>query len=188
MGIRDTTGLAPHAIARMGVVRTFQDTRVVSEVSALENVMLAIPSQRGERLWMALLSVDGAAEEARNREGAIACLEFVGLQKLSAERAGELSYGQQKLLSLACCLATGAQIVLLDEPVAGVHPDMVAEVLNLLRRMRDGGKTVVLIEHDISAVRQVSEHLIVMDDGKVILEGHPHEVLNRREIMEAYLA
>jgi len=101
--------------------------------------------------------------------------------------AGELSYGQQKLLTLACCLATDARILLLDEPVAGVHPQMIEQILGLLRQLRDFGKLVIFIEHDLASVRLVADMVIVMDDGKVIAQGKPSEVLDRPEIIEAYV-
>jgi branched-chain amino acid transport system ATP-binding protein len=128
-----------------------------------------------------------AAEEARNRAEAMQLLQFVGLEEKAAEPAGDLSYGQQKLLTLACCLATKAKILLLDEPVAGVHPEMVSHILGLLRQLREDGKLVVFIEHDITAVRQVADLVIVMDEGKIIAQGPPDEALERPEIMEAYL-
>jgi branched-chain amino acid transport system ATP-binding protein len=128
-GELQTTHLPPHRIARLGVARTFQDLRLILQVPVLENVLLARPTQRGERLWYALSRFGVAAEEERNREEALRLLRFVGLEVKASDRAGELSYGQQKLLTLACCLATGAKILLLDEPVAGVHPETVTPIL-----------------------------------------------------------
>ena len=186
-GNREITRLAPHRIARLGIARTFQDLRLIQQVSVLDNVMLARPNQRGERLLPALLRFGVAAEETRNCEEAMRILRFVGLEEKASDPAGELSYGQQKLLTLACCLATEARVLLLDEPVAGVHPEMVEQILGLLRRLRDEGKLVVFIEHDIAAVRQVADVVIVMDNGRVIAEGPPSEVLERSEIMEAYV-
>lgn len=188
LGERDITHFPPHRIAQLGIARTFQDLRLILQVSVLDNVLLARPRQRGEHLLDALLRFGVAAEEARNREEAMRLLRFVGLEEKANELAGELSYGQQKLLTLACCLATEAQILLLDEPVAGVHPEMAARILDLLRRPRDDGKLITFIEHDISAVRQAADLVIVMDDGKVIAQGQPSEVLEKPEIMEAYLA
>jgi len=188
LGEREITRLSPHRIARLGIARTFQDLRLILQVSVLDNVMLARPNQRGERLLWALLRFGVAAEEARNREEAMRLLRFVGLEEKAGELAGELSYGQQKLLTLACCLATEAQILLLDEPVAGVHPEMAARILDLLRQLRDDGKLIIFIEHDITAVRQVADLVIVMDEGKVIAQGPPSEALEKPEIMEAYLA
>jgi len=187
LGGRELTGLASHKIARLGIGRTFQDLRLINLVSVLENVMLARPNQKGERLLPALFRNGVAAEEARNREAALRWLKFVGLADATNELTGELSYGQQKLLTLACCLATEARILLLDEPVAGVHPEMVQKILGLLSELRGQGKLVVFIEHDIAAVREVADLVIVMDEGKVIAQGKPAEVLEKPEIIEAYV-
>jgi ABC-type branched-subunit amino acid transport system ATPase component len=156
-------------------------------MSVLDNVMLARPSQRGEQLFYAVFKFGVAAEEVRNRKGAMRWLEFVGLADKAKEPAGELSYGQQKLLTIACCLATEARILLLDEPVAGVDPEMVSRILDLLSRLRGQGKLVVFIEHDIAAVRKIADHVIVMDAGRIIAQGQPSKVLEQPEIMEAYL-
>ncbi|TAK99854.1 MAG: ABC transporter ATP-binding protein [Verrucomicrobia bacterium] len=184
---RQLCSLPPHKIARLGIARTFQDLRLISQVSAIENVLLARPNQKGERLLPALLRNGVATEEARNRDEAVRWLRFVGLADQANELAGELSYGQQKLLTLACCLATDARILLLDEPVAGVHPQMVAQILRLLRELRDLGKLVIFIEHDLASVRQVADLVVVMDEGKIIAQGKPSEVLDRPEIIEAYV-
>lgn len=187
LGEHQLSNLPPHTIARLGIARTFQDLRLISQVSVIENVLLARPNQKGERLLPALLRNGVAAAEARNRAEAMRWLKFVGLADQADELAGELSYGQQKLLTLACCLATDARILLLDEPVAGVHPQMIEQILGLLRQLRDMGKLVVFIEHDLASVRQVADLVIVMDDGKVIAQGKPAEILDRPEIIEAYV-
>ena len=188
LGGHEITGLPPHRIAQLGVARTFQDLRLILQVSVLENVLLARPRQRGERLLGAILHFGVEQEESRNREEAMQLLQYVGLDKMASELAGELSYGQQKLLTLVCCLATEAKVLLLDEPVSGVHPEMASQILSLLRRLRRKGKVIIFIEHDISAVREVADHVMVMDEGKVIAQGTPRDVLERPEIMEAYLA
>lgn len=184
----DITNLAPYKIARLGIARAFQDLRLITQVSTLDNVLTARQNQRGEKLIWALSRIGAAKEEARGREAAMELLRFVGLEGQAEVLAGELSYGQQKLLALSCCLATGAHILLLDEPVAGVHPEMISHILELLCRLGDEGKIIVFIEHDIAAVRRVADTVIVMDEGKVIAQGPPNEVLERPEIMEAYLA
>lgn len=188
LGGHETTFLSPYKIARLGVARTFQDLRLIFRVSAIDNILLARPHQRGERLSLALLRIGVAAEEANNREMAMRLLSFVGLEQMALDLARDLSYGQQKLLTLACCLATDARILLFDEPVAGVHPTMAEHILELLGQLRDQGRTIVFVEHDISAVRRAADRVIVMDQGRVIADGPPREVLERREIMEAYLA
>jgi ABC-type branched-subunit amino acid transport system ATPase component len=187
LGEQEITRLTPERIAGLGVARTFQDVRLMFQASVLANLMLARPNQRGETLLGAILGIGVAAEEARNCEEAMRLLEFVGLEDKATELAAALSYGQQKLLALACCLGTGARILLLDEPVAGVHPDMAAKILSLLCQLRDQSKRIVFVEHDIAAVRLVADHVIVMDEGRVIAQGAPQDVLSRPEIMEAYL-
>ena len=188
LGKREISGLSPHRIAQLGIGRTFQDVRMIWKVPVFENVMLARPQQRGETLFRALLRLGVRQEEDQNYQEVISLLGVVGLEEKTQQLAGQLSYGQQKLLSLACCLAMEAKILLLDEPVAGVHPDMATKILNLLRTLRNLGKLIVFIEHDISAVRAVADHVVVMDHGQVIAQGVPGEVLERAEILEAYLA
>jgi branched-chain amino acid transport system ATP-binding protein len=180
--------LAPHCIAQLGLARTFQDLRLIQLATALDNVLVACPNQRGERLLGVLFRLAVEAEEARNLQAATDLLRFVGLEEKTLELTRELSYGEQKLLILACCLATEAPVLLLDGPVSGVHPEMASRILSLLRRLRDEGKAIVFIEHDISAVRQIADLVIVMDEGKAIAQGLPRDMLERPEIMEAYLA
>ncbi len=188
IGENELTYLPPYRVARLGIGRTFQDLRLVFQVSALENILVARPNQRGEGLLQALLRSGVAVEEERNHDRALQLLRFVGLDGIAPETAGELSYGQQKLLALARCLAMDAKILLLDEPVAGVHPEIVARILRLLRHVRDEeGRVVIFIEHDIAAVREVADHIVVMDEGRIIDQGSPLEVLRRPDIMEAYL-
>ncbi len=184
---REITHLPPHRIVQLGAARTFQDLRLIRQVSVLENIMLARPHQRGERLVDALLRFGVAQQEKRNRQVVMELLRFVGLEKMARNLGSELSYGQQKLLSLACCLATGAKVLLLDEPVAGVNPNLVAQILKLMGQLRDQGKLIVFIEHDIQAVRQIADWVMVMDAGKIIIQGSPADILSRRSIMEVYL-
>jgi len=185
---RDITRAPPHRIVRMGLARTFQDLRLIRLISVLENVMLARPNQRGDKLWAALTRTGVRNEERRNQQNAMRLLDFVGLAGKAEEPAGELSYGEQKLLTLACCLATEARILLLDEPIAGVHPELARQILGLLENLRDSGKLIVFIEHDLAAVREIADRVIVMDEGRIIADGSPSDVLNRPEIMEAYVA
>jgi len=154
----------------------------------VENLLLACPAQRGESFLAALSGIGVRAEEARNRDTAMNLLRFVGLEQKASRFAGELSYGEQKLLSLVTCLATGARILIVDEPIAGVHPAMADHILGLLRQLGDTGKAIVFVEHDIGAVRRTADLVIVMDGGRVIARGTPGEILERPEIIEAYLA
>lgn len=187
LGDSELTRLPAHKIARLGIARTFQDLRLISQVSVLENVLVARPNQKGERLLRALFRFGVAVEEKKNREAAMHWLNFVGLDRAAKQQTGELSYGQQKLLTLACCLATEAPILFLDEPVAGVHPEMIERILGLFRELRSLDKLVVFIEHDIASVRKVADSVVVMDHGQIIAQGKPSDVLERPEIIEAYV-
>jgi len=181
-------GLAPDRVARLGIARTFQDLRLIRAVPVLDNVMLARPRQRGEHLLRALSRIGVAPEEAANRAESLRLLELVHLRECVEMRAGELSYGQQKLLALACCLATDARVLLLDEPVAGVHPGVAEQVFAVLRRVRAEGRLVIFVEHDLAAVRELADVVVVMEGGRVIAEGPPDQVLERPRVLEAYLA
>ena len=188
LGQREITYLPPHKLARLGISRTFQDVRLIFQISVIDNVLLSRPRQRGERLQHALLRLGVGEDETQNRKEASRLLNRVGLEGHLGELAGELSYGQQKLLTLACCLAAEARILFLDEPIAGVHPNIASEILGLLKHLGSKGKLVIFIEHNISAVRQVADLVIVMDGGQIIAQGRPSDVLERPEILEAYIA
>ena len=187
MGHRRITRWPPHRIARLGIARTFQELRLIRQISTLENILLAQPGRRGESVVGALLDRGAGKEVATNREAAMELLHFVGLEDKAKDNASELSYGQQKLLTLAMCLASQARILLLDEPVAGVHPTVAEKMLSLLVELKKSGKLIVFIEHDMKAVRLVADSIVVMDEGAIIAQGLPAEVLERPEIMEAYI-
>src|SRR5579862_2105583 len=150
----ELTRLAPYQIAELGIGRTFQEVRFISELTVLENVLLARRHQRGEHLFNAFFRIGVAKGETENRTHALNWIQFVGLEEVMNELAGQLSYGQQKLLSLASCLALDSTILLLDEPVAGVHPAMAEKILDLLSKLRDAGKQIIFVEHDIASVRK----------------------------------
>jgi ABC-type branched-subunit amino acid transport system ATPase component len=181
-------GKPPYRVARRGVARTFQELRLIYRMTVLENVLLAFPAQAGESAAAAFARwLEVGRRQRRNREEALALLEYVGLTEKAGELADELSYGQQKLLSLACCLATGGELLLLDEPVAGVAPGMVDRILALIRDLRGRGKTVVFIEHNFAAVTEVCDRVIFMDEGRLVAEGTPAEIRNNADVIESYL-
>jgi ABC-type branched-subunit amino acid transport system ATPase component len=184
----ELTNMRPYQIARLGIARTFQNLRLISQISVLQNVLLCRPNQKGERFLRALFRTGVADEERQNWWQAMHWLKLVGLDSAFKEFAGALSYGQQKLLALACCLATEAQILLLDEPLAGVHPDMVEKILGLMQELRKMEKLVIFIEHDIASVRQIADFVIMMDHGNIMIQGEPGVVLERSEIMDAYVS
>ena len=187
LGQQDISRQPPHRVAHLGIARTFQDLRLIRRMSVVENVMLARPGQRGEGLFYGLFRFGVGEEETANRQASMGILAFVGLEERANELAGELSYGQQKLLTLAVCLATEATVLLLDEPVAGVHPEMAHKIASLLLDLKRKGKLVVFIEHDMNTVRDTADCVIVMDEGRIIAQGPPADVLQQPSIMEAYI-
>ena len=140
-------GISPHRIARYGIARTFQDLRLLRQISVRENFLLAWPNQKGEGFWHALFTPNVAQQdEAQLTRAWLRVAGFEALFRLANEPASNLSYGQQKLLTLACCLATQAEILLLDEPVSGVDPEMASQILRHLLQLKEQGTSIILIE------------------------------------------
>lgn len=187
---KSVVGQSPWKIAKLGISRTFQNLRLFHKLTALENVLLGRQNQNGERFLNALLRFsEKLPEYEANIEKAMSLLEFVGLADHKDELAENLSYGQQKLLSIACCLSSDPELLLLDEPVSGVQPAMVERIESILRELVEKqSKTVFLIEHDIEFVLKISDTVVVMDDGKKIAEDVPPVIQNNAEILEAYLS
>ena len=182
-------GRAPWKIARNGISRTFQNLRLFQKLTALENVLLGRQKQSGEHLLRALFTFsENSPEHRHNIEKAMEHLALLGLDDKKNDLAENLSYGQQKLLSLACCLAAEPEVVMLDEPVSGVQPAMVNKIETVIRELIRRRKTVFLIEHDIDFVLRISETVVVMDDGCKIAEGGPSLIKGNPEILEAYLS
>lgn len=172
----------------LGIARTFQDVRLIRGITILENVLLACQNQPGETLRSLFLNpLSARRTEMKNSQIAMALLEDVGLAEMASEMASSLSYGQQKLLSIACCLATKSRLLLLDEPVAGVAPQMVDHIMSIVTSLPERGKTIIMIEHDVDRISQICERVIFMDEGKVLCEGSPIEVRRAPCVMEAYL-
>jgi ABC-type branched-subunit amino acid transport system ATPase component len=186
----DTTGWRPHRSANRGLVRTFQIARELDEMTVLENVMLAPRGQLGEHLWRAVLP--GARDEViqqeeRLREQAWETLEFLELDHLAEEYAGGLSGGQRKLLELARVLMLEPEMVLLDEPLAGVNPTLEAKLLDRLHELQADGYTFLLVEHDMDVIMNHCDPVIVLHQGSVLVEGPPEQVKNDDRVLEAYL-
>jgi branched-chain amino acid transport system ATP-binding protein len=186
----DITGHEPYEIANRGLVRTFQIARELGEMTVLENMMLAPKGQRGERLWQSVLP--GARGSVRTQEAELLervweTLDFFDIEHLAEEYAGNLSGGQRKLLEMARALLTDPDMLLLDEPFAGVNPTLEKRLLEHIHELRDQGYTFLLVEHDMDLIMNNCRHVIVMHQGEILTEGTPAEIKSNEEVIEAYL-
>lgn len=188
LGEREITGLPPHEIVRHGIARTFQNIRIFKEMTVLENVMV------GEHIHIktGLLSsiIRGRGFKSKEQEAvdlAMEYLGFVGLADSAYTPAFNLSYGDQKRLEIARALATKPDILLLDEPTAGMNPQETSTIMELILRLQKIGKTIILIEHDMKVVMGISEMIVVLDHGVKIAEGTPDAVRMDPLVVEAYL-
>jgi branched-chain amino acid transport system ATP-binding protein len=189
LGERDVTGMAPHRIASLGLARTFQNIRLFNLMTAEENVLVAMHSHMRSGVFRTVLhSGQQRREEREGREIARQLLEFVGIGRVWDDYARNLSYGDQRRLEVARALALQPQVLLLDEPTAGMNPQESARFVDFVHRVRDEQQiAVLLIEHDMSVVMRVSERITVLDQGEKIAEGGPDDIRNDQRVVEAYL-
>ncbi len=187
---RDITGGRPDRIMAMGVARTFQNIRLFGTMSAIENVMVGQHARMKGGLFGSILRTPGVrAEERRVRDHAAETLEYVGLRPATHDQlAINLSYGDQRRVEIARALASDPQLLLLDEPTAGMNPAESDQLTSFMRRLRDErGLSILLIEHDMKVIMGVSEHITVLDHGEKIAEGDPQKVRTNPQVVEAYL-
>jgi len=184
---RSLRGLASYKVARRGVVRTFQLTKALAKLTVLENMKLGATGQRGERFLTALVPPLWTAHEREIEARAMALLERFKLDKKKDDFAGTLSGGQRKLLEMARALMVEPDVVMLDEPMAGVNPALTQSLLGHVKDLREQGMSVIFVEHDMDVVRDISDWVVVMAQGKVIAEGPSESISQNREVVDAYL-
>lgn len=186
---KDVTGMSPHLVCKTGIARTFQNIRLFSGGTVLQNVMTACWVRQRAPWWSAPLMLPVFRREEREiRERSMGLLAAVGLDSLAPEVATGLPYGAQRRLEIARALATGPELLLLDEPAAGMNPQESLELMSFIRSIRDRFKvTILMIEHDMKVVMGVSEWIRVLDYGQLIAEGTPDEIKKNPRVIEAYL-
>jgi branched-chain amino acid transport system ATP-binding protein len=185
---RDVTGRAPHQVNRLGLARTFQNIRLFTEMTVLENVMVSQFQHRSiAPLPLLLHSKSFRAAERENHDEALAFLEFVGLAARADHLASNLAYGQQRRLEIARALATKPRLLLLDEPAAGMNPQETVEMISLISQIRDRGLAVLVIEHHMKLVMAISDEILVLDHGVPIAHGAPEAIRNDPQVIKAYL-
>jgi branched-chain amino acid transport system ATP-binding protein len=182
------SGLRPYKIARKGLGRTFQNIRLFGDMTAAENVATAADSLNKSGLVGALFGVPRSRrDEKDSMEKAHELLRFIGLDHRAEQMAKNLPYGDQRRLEIARALALNPKVLLLDEPAAGFNPQEKVELGDLIRKIRDRGFAVLLIEHDMSLVMKISDRISVLDFGQKIAEGSPSEIQNSQRVIDAYL-
>lgn len=183
----ELTGLPPYKISSMGIGRTFQRPKLFLQITVIDNILLAMRYNLGEDIEDVLFRYPAVMKEDKEKYNiALKYLKFVELDGKKDVLAENLSYGQRKLLELARALATDANLLLLDEPFAGVFPYMREKIKNILLKIKKLGKTIIFIEHMINIVSSISDKIIFIAHGEKIAEGDPIEVLNNKRVIETY--
>ena len=183
----ELSGMAPHDVARTGMVRTFQLTKSLTKMSVLENMKLGAPQNPGESLWQSLLPFRWRDYEREAESRADELLARFKMDHMRDQYAGTLSGGQRKLLEMARSLMVEPELVMLDEPMAGVNPALTQSLLGHVQGLRDEGMSVVFVEHDMDVVMEISDWVVCMAEGRIISEGPPEHVGSDPAVIDAYL-
>ena len=184
---RQVAGTAPYRLARIGMVRTFQLTKALSRMTVIDNMRLGAKHQTGERIFAAIFPFLWSSQEKQIDKRALGLLQRFNLHEKVADFAGSLSGGQRKLLEMARALMSDPELVMLDEPMAGVNPALKQSLLGHIKAIREEGTTVLFVEHDMDMVHDISDWVIVMAQGQVIAEGPPDSVMKDQAVIDAYL-
>ncbi|HEX7371808.1 MAG TPA: ABC transporter ATP-binding protein [Thermodesulfobacteriota bacterium] len=185
---RTLNGLRPHVIARLGISRTFQNVELFGNMTVLENVMLGRHSRTSAGIFSAGFRLPGMQQEEKGiKEAALEELRFMGLESKANLNAVSLPLGEQKLLEVARALASQPRLLLLDEPAAGLNMRETGKLSETILRIRDRGITVMLVEHDMSLVMEISDGVLVLNYGRMIAEGPPRKIQRNPEVIAAYL-
>lgn len=184
---RPLAGVPAHRVARGGMVRTFQLTKALSRLTVMENMRLGATQQKGERLAAAMFPGIWRSQEQENTRRAEEILARFKLDTKADDFAGSLSGGQRKLLEMARALMSSPEMVMLDEPMAGVNPALTQSLLGHVKNLREQGMTVLFVEHDMDMVRDISDWVVVMAQGRIVAEGPPESVMADPAVIDAYL-
>ncbi len=184
----DITGLQPYQIAEKGISRTFQTVELFKRMTALENIMVGRHRKTKSGFFSTGFSLPYVRhEEEEIYEKAMEILKFIGLEKYASELAGNLPLGEQKILEIGRALATDPELILLDEPAAGLNESETEQAANLVMRLKNQGRTVIIVEHDMKLIMKISDDIIVLNYGQKIAEGPPEDIKNNPVVIEAYL-
>jgi len=182
------TGLAPYRITRLGMARTFQLIRVFPKISVLDNILLGCLGLQGDNILYAILKTKKAMSQfSQAKEFAMDILETVGLPDFADQLANDLSYGQQKLVEIGRVLASDPQVLLLDEPMAGLSMTMIDQMIELIFGLKEQGRSIIIVEHNMQVVMDISDRIVVLNFGMEIASGTPNQIQNNPEVLDAYL-
>lgn len=185
---QDLTTMTPQQIVKAGISRTFQNLRLFPKMRVVENVLVGTHIHTNYNFFDSLFRTPRyRKEEAEKEAKAVRILKSIGLESMIHSFADSLPYGEQRKVEIARAIATDAKLILLDEPAAGMNPAESAELLRFIRELKDKGYTILLIEHDMSVVMNISDRIYVLDHGKMIAEGLPQEIAVNPRVIEAYL-